>query len=144
MADYEVGNAATPAAAAAAAYCTLHTGASVPAKIWEIGVWLGAATATSIGLTRATNTPVATTSALGQKLDTTSPASTVNLDTAWSTAPTTATPYLRAVNMPASGGAGMIWVFQRPLVLAVSQWLVLWNFGAGAGSALSVYFSWSE
>jgi hypothetical protein len=144
MADYEVSSAATPAAAAGAAYCTLHTGASVPAKIWEIAFWLGTATATSVGLTRATNTPVATTSALGQKLDPASPASTLNLDTAWSTPPTTAAPYLRSLNAPASGGAGTIWVFQRPLILAVSQWLVLWNFGAGAGAALSVYFSWSE
>lgn len=143
MADYEV-TATTAAAAASAAYATLHTGASVPAKIWEIGFWTNAGTASAVSLVRASNTPVATTSNLGQKLDAASPASTVNLDTAWSTAPTTATPYLRSVSLPATAGSGVIWVFQRPLILAVSTWLVFWNFGAGAGAACSLYCSWSE
>lgn len=79
------------AAAAGAPYCTLHTGGSLRAKIREIGISTNAATVSSVGLVRPTNTPVASTSLLGQGEDPGDPASTVNIDTAWSTAPTVGT-----------------------------------------------------
>lgn len=145
MSWYSVGQA-TVAAASGAAYATIHTGSSYKARIAEIGVACNAATASSIGLIRAANTPIATTSVLGQAEDPSDPASTVNFDTAWSTAPTIGSNYLRRFGLPATIGAGLIWTWapDKPLVLPVSSWLVLWNFGASAGSILQAYVKWLE
>jgi hypothetical protein len=113
-------------------------------RIVEIGVFLNAGTASSIQLIRPSNTPVASTSVLGQAEEVSDPAGTCNVDTAWSTAPTISAPPLRRVLFPATAGAGLIWTFPQGLTIPVSGWIVLWNFGAGAGSALSVYFVWDE
>lgn len=142
---YEVGFASV-AAASGAAYCTIHTGASYKARILEIGIAVNAATASSVGLGKPANTPVATTSLLGQAEDPSDPASTVNVDTAWSTAPTVPANFLRKFGLPATIGAGLIWSWpsDKPLVLPVSSWLTLWNFGASAGSVLNGYVKWVE
>lgn len=67
------------AAATGAAYCTLHTGSGIRCRIQEIGIFVNAATASSVGLIRPSNTPVATTSQLGAAEDPADPASTVNI-----------------------------------------------------------------
>lgn len=145
MPVYSVG-AATVAPLTGAPYATMHTGASYKARITEIGIACNAATASSVGLIRPSNTPVATTSLLGQAEDTTDPASTVNFDTAWSTVPTIGTNYLRRFGLPATVGAGLIWTWpaDKPLVLAVSSWLVFWNFGGSTASVLQAYVKWVE
>lgn len=137
---------ATPAAGAGAAYATIHTPAGRTCRIREIGSFNNAATASSIGLIRPTNTPVATTSVLGQAQDPILGASLVNVDTAWSTAPTVGTTFFRRVQLPATISAGIIWTFpiDAPLILAASSWLVVWNFGAGAGSVQQLYMVWDE
>ncbi len=142
---YEVGVRGI-AAATGAAYATLHTGAGQRAKIREIGIALSAATLSSIGLGRPANTPVATTSALGQALDPNDVAATVNADTVWSTAPTAPSVFVRRFVLPAVAGAGLIWTFpaDAPLVLNVSSWLVLWNFGASTAAAPDLYVKWEE
>lgn len=143
---YSVGFA-TPAAAAGAAYGTIHTGANIRGRIREIGLFVNAATASSVQLIRPANTPVASTSILGQADDPADPASTINFDTAWSTAPTISTNVpLRKGMIPAAIGNGLIWTWSadKPLVLNVSSWLVLWNFGAGAGSVLNGWATWEE
>jgi hypothetical protein len=142
---YTIG-ARTPAAAAGAAYATIHNTSTDVLYVREIGIFLSAATATSVGLIRPSNTPVATTSQLGQAHDTARPAGTGNIDTAWSTAPTIGTLYLRRITLPATVGAGVIWAFppDMPLILNASQWLVLWNFGGSAGAACDVYATWDE
>jgi len=136
----------TPAATAGAAYATIHTAASDRAYVREVGIFLSAATASSVALVRSSNTPVASTSALGQAHDTAAPSATVNVDSAWSTAPTVGANYLRRTTLPATIGAGLIWTFppDAPLILNASQWLVLWNFGIAAGSALDIYCVWDE
>lgn len=134
----------TPAAAAGAAYATLRCSATRDARVFEIGVATSAATLSSVGLGRPANTPVATTSTLGQAEDTSLGAGLTNADTAWSTAPTAPTVFMRRFAIPATAGLGFIWTFQNGLVLPVSGQIVLWNFGAGAGSALDVYFVWDE
>jgi hypothetical protein len=136
----------TPAAAAGATYATIHNAATDVLYIREIGLFLSAATATSCGLIRASNTPVASTSAVGQAMDTARPAGTGNVDTAWSTAPTIGSIYLRRITLPATIGAGIIWTFppDMPLILNASQWVVLWNFGGSAGAACDVYVTWDE
>lgn len=145
MGMYSISNTSV-AAAAGAAYCTLHTVGTERAFLREIGISLNAATATSIGLIRPSNTPVATTSVLGQAHDAAEGASTVNMDTAWSTAPTIGTLYLRRVVFPATAGVGLIWAFPpgQEIVIPLSGWLVLWNFGGAGGSACSVYWTWEE
>jgi hypothetical protein len=135
----------TPAAAAGAAFATIHSVATDRPRILEIGAFCNAATASSLQLIRPNNTPVASTSVLGQAEDPADPAATANVDTAWSTAPTIGSNIpLRRALLPATAGAGVIWVFQNGLFIPVSSWLVLWNYGAGAGSALSLYVVWDE
>jgi hypothetical protein len=134
------------AAAAGAAYATLHTGASIRCRIQEIGLFVNAATASSVGLIRPSNTPVATTSVLGLAEDPADPVSTINVDTAWSTAPTIGTQFLRRITIPATIGNGIVWSWPpgAELIVTTSSWLVFWNFGAGAGSVLNGYVKWIE
>jgi|SRR5579872_3934210 len=134
------------AAASGAAFFTMHTGANIRARIQEIGLFVNAATASSVGLIRPSNSPVATTSVLGLAEDPADPASTLNLDTAWSTAPTIGTSFLRRITIPATIGNGVIWSWPpgQELVIPVSSFLVFWNFGALAGSVLNAYVKWFE
>lgn len=145
MARYSV-SVITPAAASGAAYATLHTAATARARIQEIGYYTTAATASRVAIGRKNNTPVATTSVLGQAEDPADAAAVTNLDTAWSTAPTTPAQFLRRGSLVASIGAGTIWSWPigKELVIPVSDWLVIWNDGAGAGSALALYVVWEE
>lgn len=145
MATYSL-RVITPAAATVAAYATIHTPSGRKARIYEMGAFCNAATASSFGVIRSSNTPVASTSTVGAAEDPLSGASTVNVDTAWSTAPTVGTSFLRGFVSQATIGAGVIWTWplNAPLVIDVSSWLVLWNFGAGAGSALTFYAKWDE
>lgn len=135
------------AAAAGAAYATVHTGSAQRARIREIGFFVSAATLTPVGLGRPANTPVATTSVLGLVVDPADPtASTINIDTAWSTAPTAPTNFLRRAQVPATAGAGLIWSWpaDQPLVIPASAWLVFWNFSASAGAAPDIYVVYEE
>ncbi len=135
----------TPAPAAGAAFCAINTPASKTIRIKEIGIFSTVATASSIQVIRPANTPVATTNVLGQAQDSQLGASVVNVSTAWSTAPTiTAMVPLRRIVLPATISAGMIWTFPDPIVLAISSWLILWNFGAGAAPISAAYFVWDE
>lgn len=140
---YELG-ILTVAPVTAAAYCTLHTGATRRARIWEITVTTTAGTASSVGVGKPANTPVATTSTLVQALDSNDPAGTVNLDTAWSTAPTVPAQFWRRFAIPATSGSGFTWIFQRPLIVPVSSWICLWNFGAATAAICAAYFSIDE
>ena len=142
---YEVGVRGV-AAAAAAPYASFHAGGTNRVKIREIGFFLSAATATSIGLGRPANSPVATTSSLGQARDPAEPAATANADTAWSTAPTAPTIFMRRAALPATQGAGLIWTWppDAPFVLAAGAFLVFWNFGGAAGAAPDIYVCYEE
>lgn len=136
-----LGIAATSGATAA----TIHTGSTLRATIYEMGFFNTAATAASIELIRPANSPVASTSTLGQAQDTNAPAATVNVDTAWSTAPTISTNVpLRSAVLAATIGTGIIWTWPNGLILPVSSYLVLWNFGAGTMGIGALYFVWSE
>ena len=129
-----------------APYATFHTGSSYRMQILELAVFCNAATASSVGLIRPSNSPVASTSVLGLAENPADPASTVNVDTAWSTVPTIGTSYLRKITLPATIGAGMLYQFpaDKPLIVPVSSFLVLWNFGAATASVLNGYVKWME
>ena len=142
-ASYELG-VLTVAPLTLAPYATIRTGATRRARIWEISAFATAATASPMGLGVPANIPVATTSELGQALTVNDPAATVNVDTAWSTAPTAPAHFFRRYGIPATIGSGFIWVFQRPLIIGVSSWLVLWNYGAATAGICSLNVSWDE
>lgn len=136
----------TPAAASGAAYATFHTVASRRAYLREVRIFVTAATASSVGLIRPSNTPVASTSIVPVAYDTNDAAATALLDTAWSTAPTIgANVFLRKSNLANVQGAYDVWTFQpQTLPMAQSTFLVLWNYGGGTGAALDVTFVYEE
>lgn len=144
MALYSVSNTSA-AAAAGAAYCDLRAGTSQRLYLREIGLTLNAATASSIGLGRPATAGTVSTSTTGIAVDPSDGTVTTVMGTAWSVAPTAPTTFFRRFVAPATAASGVTWYFNRgDLVVASSATLILWNFGAAAGSALSVYFVWEE
>jgi hypothetical protein len=98
----------------------------------EIGINLGAATASLYGIGRAGNTPTQTAPVLLQAEDPSKPAALTGCAVAWSVAPTVPAQHLRRVSLPATIGAGAILTFPRGLALAVSASLLLWNITANS------------
>lgn len=137
---------ATPAAASGAAYFTFHTGANNRARIYKLIVTDTQTVTSSVGLIRASNTPVATTSTTPQQYDVADHAATCALDTAWSTAPTIGANFLEVFTLGPAIGSGLsdVWQSDKEITLAVSTWLVGWNSGGGSGGALSVTVVYEE
>ena len=144
MAFYRIGKASV-AAAAGASYATVRGATTVGAEVLSYGYFCNAATASSVQAARPANTPVATTSSLLNAINPDAdPASVVNFDTAWSTAPTTPTVIFDLITLPATIGAGYLYGpvpvghgIRLSKTAGATQWLVLWNFGAGTGSVLN-------
>jgi len=119
-------------------------------KLREIGMSCNAATASNISLLRNTNASYAasTSTSVGQQLNPVDAAGTSLVDTAWSAAPTiTAASRIRRFALPATIGAGLIWVFQAGLWVrnaTATDIIVLWNEGASTGSILNCYAEWEE
>ena len=137
----------TTAAASAAAYATFHTGGTRNAYIREIRIFNTAATASSVGLIRPNNTPVASTSIVPVGYDTDDATAAASFDTAWSTAPTIGTNvFLRKSNLANVKGAYDVWVFPQNVgvVIHTSNWIVLWNYGGSTGAALDVTIVYEE
>ena len=116
----------------AAAAMDIKAAATNTPSIMEVGVNLGAATASLYGLGRAGNTPTQTAPVLLQAEDPSKPAALTGCAVAWSVAPTVPAQHLRRCSLPATIGAGVIWTFPRGLSLAVSASLVLWNITANS------------
>jgi hypothetical protein len=141
---------ATPAAAAAAAYYSFHTGSSRPARLREKRTSTTSAVYSPIGLIVASNTPVATTSTTPQPHDysTTAASPTCALDTAWSTAPTVGSAYYETVALGPAQGQILIETYpldgQGAIAIPKSTFLVGWNFGGNAASALAVTIIYEE
>jgi len=137
---------ATPAAAAGAAYTDLRAHASSDrAKLKRIEITVNAATASSIGLYRPPTVGTASTTVIGVAHGA-DPAPSALVGTAWSSAPaiSTAVP-LRRIVTPATAGYPIIWDFVgMEIEIALGATLVLWNFGAAAGSVLHVEWTWDE
>lgn len=148
MSRYSIGFSSA-AAAAGAAYAAFRAPTRL-SKVLEIGLACNAATASLISLFRNTaGTYAASTSTgVGQAEIPTDQAGTSLVDTAWSTPPTvTAANRIRRFGLPATIGAGLIWTFQNGLwvrATTATDNLVIWNEGAGAGSALNGYIVWEE
>lgn len=62
-----------------------------------------------------------------------------SIATAWTTAPTVPTDFLRRCEMQASASAGIVWTFgPRELVIPASSSLVLWNISVVLASDVSI------
>lgn len=145
MARYSVGVVGVTAATGAA-YATVHTASTERAFIREIGFFNTTAVASRVAIGRKNNTPVATTSVLGQAEDPADAVAVTNVDTAWSTAPTAPANFLRRTSLAAAIGAGVIWTWPvgKELVIPVSEWLIIWNDGAATAAANVLYVVWEE
>lgn len=150
MAVYSTAVTATPAAASAAPYYTFHTGANRPARIREKRTSTLTAMYSPVGLILASNTPVATTSTTPQPHDypTTAATATCALDTAWSTAPTVGANYYETIALGPAQGQILIETYpldgQGAINIAKSTFLVGWNYGGSAASALAVTIIYEE
>jgi hypothetical protein len=139
MALYELGVTTTGTASGAAAW-EIRTSANVRARLMEIGFFLNAATASTIGLGRPAAigvTPTSPVDFLPEDPADTTVAAQVQSALAWTTGPTASTNFLRKIVLPATIGNGVIWTFPRGIVIPVSSSIVLWNLALN--SALSAY-----
>lgn len=150
MAFYEVGFASV-AATTGAAYSSFKGDTGASAFLRETGSFCNAATASSLLLGRPANTPVDTTTTVGNAVNPdASEAAVGRIASTWSTAPTTPTVVFRRILLPATIGAGIIWVWNPGEEIVTSKtagttnWVVWWNYGAGTGSVLNQYVKWVE
>lgn len=125
--------------------------ATEQANLRELGVTLQAATATRLGLFRATTVSVTPTGNFaGQnKCAPGTPASGTTLVTGWTTAPVLAAVPMRRITIPAAIGAGFIWTFPAddPLEIGTGASIaeiVLANLVAAAPALFDWYAIWED
>jgi hypothetical protein len=119
--------------------------ATLRPKVLEVGLTIGAATASTFGLYRSASVGTASTTVVGVPHDPGEPAALTTLQTAWSAAPTISTNVpIRRIALPATAGAGFIWQFyDDPLVIPVSGGILLWALTAVA-NVQDFYVVWRE
>lgn len=138
---YGVSAASAAAPAAGAAFAEFRNAATRRVYIIEVGVFLGAATASGVGLVRATAQGTGgASSGTPQAGDPAAPTSSVSglFVNAFTVAPTfTAANAVRRVRLPAAIGAGIIWSWPPgdPLIVPASGSMVLFNNHSAAGAA---------
>jgi len=118
----------------AAAAMDIRASATNSPRIMEVGLNLGAATASVYGFGRSGNTPTQTSPVLLQAETPADPAALTGCAVAWSVAPTVPAQHLRRISLPATIGAGVIWTFPRGLVLAAAGTMLVWNITANSAS----------
>jgi hypothetical protein len=133
MAIYSLSLNTTVTTTGAAAMDIRASAANSP-RIMEVGLNLGAATASTYGFGRSGNTPTQTSPVLVQAENPNDPAGLTGCAVAWSVAPTVPTQFLRRMALPATIGAGVIWTFPRGLILAAAGTLLLWNLATNSAS----------
>ncbi len=110
------------------------------ARVIELGFFLAAATATTIGLGRPQAvgiTPTSPVDFLAEDPNDVLASGVVQSAVAWGTGPTIPTAFLRRIALPATIGTGVIWTFPEGLVIPVSSSLILWNLASN--SVLDAY-----
>lgn len=133
MAIYSLSLNSTVTTTGAAAMDVKAAATNTP-KIMEVGLSLGAATASTYGFGRAGNTPTQTAPVLLQAENPGDAAAVTGCAVAWSVAPTVPTQFFRRIGLPATIGAGVIWTFPRGLGLAASASNVIWNLATNSAS----------
>jgi hypothetical protein len=128
MAIYSIGRRTTGTTSGQAAFDVV-AGANVVPRLLEVGLFLGAATASTYGLNRPTanGTRTSPVALLLESEVGTTPASECDSALAWSVQPTFATDDLRRISLPATIGTGVIWTFPKGIAMAVSTGLALVN-----------------
>lgn len=137
MAIYSIARtSAVTTTANAAADVAVSTG--LRPRVMEIGVFLGAATASTYGLNRTTAIGTRTTPLALLAEDPADPALTgitlVDSAVAFSVQPTFAASDLRLIALPATIGTGMVWTFPKGLVVAVSSSIAVVNRATNSAS----------
>ncbi len=110
------------------------------ARVIELGFFLVAATATTIGLGRPAAvgiTPTTPVDFLPEDPNDVVASGVVQSAVAWGTGPTIPTAFFRRIALPATIGTGVIWTFPEGLVIPVSSSLILWNLASN--SVLDAY-----
>lgn len=124
----------------------LRTAATARAHIMELGIFMGAATASTFGLGRPAAIGVTPTSPVtGQAEDSAEPAGICQTAVAWGTAPTAPTSaiYLRRIGLPAAIGSGVIWTFgQGDLIVPISSSIVVYCLATNG--VADIYCVWRE
>jgi len=103
------------------------------AKVYEIGITLAAATASTFGLGRPQAIGITPTSAVNFQVEDPNDvlaSGVVQSALAWGTGPTVPSNYFRRVSFPATIGTGIIWTFPQGITIPVSSSLILWNISA--------------
>ena len=129
----------TTVATTGAAAMDAKAASNISPRIMEIGLNLGAATASTYGLGRSGNVPTQTLPVLLQAENPGDPAFNTGLAVAWSVAPTVPAQFLRRISLPATIGSGIIWTFPRGLILAISASMLIWNLATNSAS-LNAWF----
>lgn len=109
-------------------------------KVIELGFFLAAATATTVGLGRPQAIGVTPTSPVDFQVEDPNDVlatGVVQSALAWGTKPTIPLAFLRRIALPATIGTGVIWTFPEGLVIPVSSSLILWNLATN--SVLDAY-----
>src|SRR5689334_16709236 len=108
---FEAGNLSTLVTATQdAPLVALRAPATETMKLLELGISLTAATATRLGLARATTVSVTPgTTKPGRNTIKGAPDSASLLVASWATVPVISVNYLRRVSLPAAIGAGIVW-----------------------------------
>src|SRR6266550_4761496 len=148
---FEAGNTSTLVTGTAdAPLVAIRAPATEIGRLLELGVFLTAATATRLGLARATTVSITPgTTKPGRAVFPGTPAapladSATLLVASWGTAPVISLNYLRKISLPATVGAGFIWTWpvDRPLIVgdgeAIAE-IVLANLVAVAPSLFDFY-----
>lgn len=139
MSLYDFAVLTTGTSSGAAAW-EIRTSANVRARLMEIGFFLNAATASTVGLGRPAAigiTPTSPVDFLPEDPADPTVSGQVQSALAWTTGPTVPANFLRRISLPATQGVGVIWTFPRGIVIPVSSSIVLWNLAAN--SALNAY-----
>lgn len=133
MAIYSLGLNTTVTTSGAASMDAKASSTNSP-LIYEIGINLGAATASTYGFGRAGNTPTQTSPVVVLPENPSFPTGQTGMAVAWSVAPTVPTQFARRIFLPATIGAGIIWTFPRGYALATSASGLIWNLAASSAS----------
>jgi len=105
-----------------------------------MGIFLAAATATTIGLGRPQAvgiTPTTPVDFLPEDPNNVLASGVAQSALAWGTKPTIPTAFLRRIALPAVIGTGVIWTFPEGIVIPVSSSIILWNLATN--SVLDAY-----
>jgi len=104
-------------------------------KLLELGIFLGAATASVFGIGIPGTQGVTPTSPVDFEPEDPNDvlaSGTLQSAVSWGTSPTVPTKFFRRIALPAVIGSGVIWTFPKGLVLPVSESFVIWNITANA------------